>query len=145
MVPVWALLHFRLGVFHAPALKNNAVHADNESGSVSAMVAMYQHRPQLLLLFDQVQNFCNLLGSDIPGQQRTIQQNQIFVQQGSLVFAAAEIAQIDNAFDAKRFHGFSILCGQLFAAVELVIHTVKIGVLFDQRCPVGGLSCRSGG
>ena len=57
-----------------------------------------------------------------------------------VVIVAVEKAQVDHALNAQLDDGFPIFGNRLLAAVKLVVNTIKVGIVFDGRCPICGLN-----
>ena len=57
-----------------------------------------------------------------------------------VVIVAIEKAQVDHALNAQFDDGFAIFGNRLLAAVKLVVDTIKVGIVFDGRCPTFGLN-----
>ena len=57
-----------------------------------------------------------------------------------IVIVAVEKAQVDHALNAQLDNGFAIFDNRLLAAVKLVVNAIKVGVVFDGRCPTLGLN-----
>ena len=57
-----------------------------------------------------------------------------------VVIVAVKKAQVDHALNAQFDDGFPIFGNRLLAAVKLVVDTIKVGIVFDGRCPTCGLN-----
>ena len=57
-----------------------------------------------------------------------------------VVIVAVEKAQVDHALNTQLDDGFAIFGNRLLAAVKLVVDAIKVGIVFDGRCPAFGLN-----
>ena len=138
VITVGTMLHFGFCLFNLPALVKDAVHSGNQPRPVGTVVAMDEDCAVLLLFFNQVQDFGDVFRFDIPRQQWAVDDVDAVLLE-IVVVIAVEKAQIDDAFDTLLRNGFAVLGNRLFAAVEFVIDTVKVGILLDRYCPKSGI------